>query len=198
VPLPPRAFYSLSEAAVRWGCTPHDIVGWAAVGRLDIITGIAPVRCGAETIAGCVVVPGAEVMPMFRRCGGSKPTSWRVRRLRPWTDGTLADGWRLISDPANGIEIAAADLMISAVEVTRFEEECDLVRRPLEKSGRYDWEAFYIALIKYVFEGGLPETQNELVQMMQDWFLRRSETGDGPDESTIRKRINPIWRELRG
>lgn len=32
---------------------------------------------------------------------------------------------------------------------------------------------------------------------MLSWFEKRSETGETPDISTIRKKIAAVWRELR-
>ena len=40
--LPPREYYTVHEAAARWGCTLADIAGWSAKGRFDIVTGIPP------------------------------------------------------------------------------------------------------------------------------------------------------------
>lgn len=47
-----------------------------------------------------------------------------------------------------------------------------------------------------VYRSGLPEKQADLVGEMQDWFIAASTDGDAPDESTIRKRVSPIWRLL--
>lgn len=192
--LPPKAFYALPEAAARWGCTPADIAGWSAAGRLEIVTGLAPVRCGSQQLAGFVAVPATDILPVFRRCG-TGPGEWPVRRIRE----VGAAEWLLITDPEEGVPVAAADLVIRASEVARFEEECGIMRRPhgTGPTPRYDWDGFYLAVIKHLHEQGLPESQNEFVGMMQEWFIRRSESGDAPDESTIRRRINPIWRALR-
>ena len=108
--------------------------------------------------------------------------------------------WRLITAPKKGVPIVAEDLVISTAEVARFEEDHELVRRSHAGTGpavKYDWDAFHLAVIVYLHEHGLPETQNEFVGLMQEWFVRHSETGEAPDESTIRKRISPIWRSLR-
>jgi hypothetical protein len=193
--LPPRAFFSLTEAAARWGCTPADIAGWALAGRLEIVTGIPPVQCGSETIAGVVAVPASDILPVFRQCH-PRPSRWKVRRIREIgkTD------WRLITAPKKGVPIVAEDLVISAAEVARFEDDHELVRRSHAGTGpaaKYDWDAFHLAVIVHLHEHGLPETQNEFVGLMQDWFVRHSETGEAPDQSTIRKRISPIWRSLR-
>ena len=48
-----------------------------------------------------------------------------------------------------------------------------------------------------IHENGLPGSMTELVGEMQDWFVRHSADGEAPDESTIRKRISPIWHRLR-
>ena len=54
MPLPPVAFYAIYEIAVRWGCHPADVAGWAAAGHLQVLAGIAPVSCGEETVAGMI------------------------------------------------------------------------------------------------------------------------------------------------
>jgi len=52
--LPQRVFFTLHEASARWGCSIADIAGWAAVGKLKIMTGIGLVRCGDADFAGRV------------------------------------------------------------------------------------------------------------------------------------------------
>jgi hypothetical protein len=186
----------LAEASGRWGCQPADIADWAALGKIEIVTGIAPARCGAETIAGLVALSAADILPMFRRCG-SGPQSSLVRRFRLPEERD----WKLVTDPVEGVTVALADLVILKSELRRFEVEYDLFRTQHGGQGperRYDWDGFFTALIKRVHFHGLPEKQADLVEDMADWFARRSETGDGPDVSTIRKRIAPVWRALRG
>jgi hypothetical protein len=56
----------------------------------------------------------------------------------------------------------------------------------------------YVTIIERVHEKGLPATQSELVAELQDWFGEVSQNGEVPDESTIRRRVRPIWRKLRG
>lgn len=195
MPLPQRAFVSMAEAAGRWGCQPADIAEWASLGKVEIVTGIAPVRCGSETIGGFVILSAADILPMVRRTGKA-PSKARVRRFRVLEDNE----WKFISDPAEGVIVALADLVILKSEVRRFEAEYDLCRAQHGGQGperRYDWDGFFTALIKRVHFHGLPEKQADLVDEMADWFARRSETDDTPDVSTIRKRIAPVWRALR-
>jgi len=191
--LPPRVFYTLTEAAARWGCSPADIAGWAAVGQLEIVTGIPPTQFGEHIIAGIVAVAAADILPMYRRCG-SGPETCEIRRVRE----AGSTEWSYAAPPGQGLVVAKADLMIMADEVARFEDECGIFKRHSGGAGpasAYDWDGFYMAMILRIHEHGVPETQAELVGEMQDWFLSRDDS-KLPDESTIRKRVSPIWRAL--
>lgn len=196
MPLPPVAFYSIYEIAVRWGCPPADVAGWAAAGHLQVLAGIPPVSCGDETVAGLVEVPIAELMPMFRRIGPSDEQS-RLRRVMPPGSKT----WLKVTDPPDGVPIRSSDLLLSAGSLQQFEEERDLLRRPASTVGaspRYDWDSMYAWLTVFLFEKGVPDTQTALVSLVQDWFVQNSKSGEVPDESTIRKRLMSLWRKLRG
>lgn len=192
--LPPRVFWTIYEASARWGCIPADIAAWAATDRLEICTSIPPVTCGDKVAAGLVVVAGADILPMFRRnCTG--PRSCEVRRLRLIHEPE----WLYMTEPERGITVEAADLVIMAAEVARFEAEHEVFGRPGRSTGpefKYEWDDMYVHIIRRVHEQGVPATQAEFVAEVQEWFMRRSDTGDAPDERTIRRRITPIWRAL--
>ena len=193
--LPPRVYYSLFEAAARWGCNIADLAGWADAGRFRILTGIPAVRCGDEVVAGKVVLSPMELLPLFRRCG-TGPTEGMMRRIRPLD----RQDWLLITDPVGGLPVALADMLIPAVEVHAFEEENDMVRRgPSGPGGStpYDWEGMIVALIQRIHDHGLPATQAELVAEMQDWFANQSDGKKIPDSRSIRRRVTPVWRKLR-
>lgn len=194
--LPPRVYFTLHEAAARWDCTLADIAGWASVGRFDIVTAIAPIANGLQVVAGFIAVSVTDILPMFRRCG-TGPTTSRLWRVRPigQTD------WVMLPERPTWSEVTLADLLIMAEDVHRFEEDCDLLRRPASHIGstsRYDWDGMYISLIRRVHENGVPETQAEWVGEVQEWFVEKSDTGEVPDERTIRRRLTPIWKALRG
>lgn len=195
MPLPPVAFYSIYEIAVRWGCTPSDVAGWTATGHLQVLAGIPPVTCGDETVAGFVEVPIAELMPMFRRFGPSDEMC-RLKRVKP-QDGAA---WLKVTDPADGVPIRSSDLLLAAGPLQQFEEERDLLRRPAPNTGaspRYEWDAMYAWLTSSLVADGIPATQSALVALVQDWFLEHSPSGEAPDESTIRKRLAQLWRRLK-
>lgn len=196
MPLPPIAFYSIYEISVRWGCHPADVAGWAAAGYLQVLAGIPPVKCDGQTIAGLVEVPIAELLPMFRRIGPSEDIC-RLQRVKP-KDGK---DWLTVDCPAIGIPIRSTDLLLAAETLQQFEEERDLMRRPRANIGsdpRYLWDHMNIWLTAHLFENGLPESQTALVALAQDWFVQNSAKGDSPEESTIRKRLAPLWRKLKG
>ena len=193
--LPPRVYFTLHEASARWGCSIADIAGWADEGRFRILTGITAVRCGDEIVGGKVVLSPMELLPLFRRCG-TGPSEGIMRRIQPLN----RQDWLLITDPAGGIMVAVADMLILAGEVHAFEEENDMVRRVASGPGvtsPYDWEGMNVALIQRIHNQGLPATQGELVAEMQDWFADRSDGKKMPDSRSIRRRITPIWKGLQ-
>ena len=194
--LPPQAYFTLIEAAVRWNCTTADIAGWASVGRLHIVTAIAPVTHGLHTVAGYVVVSVTDILHMFRRTGASQSNGF-VKRVRP----TGQPDWILIDDPEKHIPVTIDDLFIMAEDVQRFEADWDLDRRQGGYPGsvpKYDWDGMYVAMMKRALDNGLPATQAEWVGEVQEWFIANSDTGDAPDERTIRRRVTPAWKALRG
>jgi len=193
--LPPRVYFTLQEVAARWDCTLADIAGWASVGRFDIVTAIAPITIDAQVLAGFVAVAVTDILQMFRR-SGTGPTKSTLRRVRP----RGREDWIMIADSAERIEITLDDLIIMAEDVRQFEAAFDLARRPGAYSGstaRYDWDGMYIALMVRIYDQGLPATQAEWLGEVQDWFVANSESGEVPDERTIRRRLTPIWKALR-
>lgn len=194
--LPARVYFTLQETAARWDCSLADIAGWASIGRFDIVTAIAPTILGSTKISGFVVVSVADILQMFRRCG-TGPTRSQLWQIRPLGH---AD-WFMLPDSASGIEVTLADLLIMADDVRRFETDFDLLRRPasnIVSTARYDWDGMYITLMVRIHEEGLPATQAEWLGEVQEWFVANSESGEVPDERTIRRRLTPIWKALRG
>ncbi len=195
--LPPRVFFTLNETSVRWDCSIADIAGWAAAGKLKIRTGIPLVLCGTFPVAGCVILSAMELLPLFRR-NGTGPTEGIMRRIM------LPDRpeWLIITEPVGGIAVAVADMLILAEDVSAFEDDNDMIRKPpsggIGSGGGtlYDWDGMNIALIQRIHERGLPATQAELIAEMQHWFADQSNGTKMPDSRSIRRRITPIWNAL--
>ena len=194
--LPARVFWTLEELSARWGCAPVDIVGWATMDIIEIVTSIGLVRCSdAEPLVGLVAVCAEDIMPLFRRnrLDARACMLWRVR-----SPGTAS--WQIITDPAQGVTIELGDLLVTAATAQRFEDEYDPLQRvhvSPGRSARHDWEGMLQFLMIRLFEHGLPETQAGLVGEGQDWFVANAKDGSVPDESQIRRKLSPIWRALK-
>lgn len=193
--LPQRAFYTVQEAALRWECALSDLAGWAATGKLEIVTAIRPVIQEGHVHAGFMAVEAADILDLFWP-GDGAPDVAILRRFRP-VDG---DEWVLIGNPADFVQVRLGRLMITIEEMHRFETTHGLMRRLTINNGapsRHNWEGVLAFLIHRFHVEGLPATQGELVGIAQDWFAQHSEGGEIPDESTIRRRLGQIWRMLQ-
>ena len=195
--LPQRVFYPVHETAARWGCTVSDIAGWAAMGMLKVVTGIPPIACDEVRIAGLVQIEPADILPMFRRCG-TGPQEAHLRRVRQLE----GEDWLYITAPEEGVLVSKGDLMILGREVQRFEDVNNLFGRVAEGAGLgddgdYDWPGMSVEITRRVFEEGLPTSQAEWIRELQDWFAAQSETGEFPDERSIRRRLTPILKAVK-
>ncbi|MDT8858509.1 hypothetical protein RNZ50_26495 [Paracoccaceae bacterium Fryx2] len=191
---PAQYFYSILDVAGRWGCTQTAVVNWAISGELDLVAGFSPILFGDEPAAGLLVVSASDVRPLFRPFGKAAKKIFVKQARRIGTEEL-----KLITKPARGLRLTAADIMITAREIDRFEDAHGIGRTRNAgpgAPGRYDWEGFHMALFKRIYTGGFPLQQRDLVIEMQEWFIANSDAGEAPDESTIRRRIKAIWQEL--
>ena len=169
---PAQVFYSILEVSVRWGCSVTQVVNNAIADELDLVTGVSHVMFGEESGAGLISVPGCQVRPLFPPFGkGAKKVYITHARL------SSSEPWKAITEPAGGVRLTAADIMITAKEIDRFEEAHSIGRTRSAGPGsptKYDWEAFHFALFKRIFQRGFPTQQRELVVEMQEWFIANS------------------------
>jgi hypothetical protein len=73
----------------------------------------------------------------------------------------------------------------------------DLASQPKNKGGRpaeYDWDTFFLEIVRIADLDGLPPTRAELATIMRDWFIARID--DHPADTTIEDRIRPIYQYL--
>ncbi len=98
--LPQRAFYTVQEAAFRWDCGLDDFTGWAATGKIEIVTTIEPILQHGHVLAGFVVIPVVDILGMFRRWSPG-PAKRMIRRVKP----TGQEDWMLIADPADHVTV---------------------------------------------------------------------------------------------
>lgn len=193
---PRRLTYLLIEAAARWDCSTAEIMDWALGGKIEICCIVAFAMTTNGEYSGLKAVSAAEVMHMYRRDGmGLKSAT--VRRIR---HRNSEGPWAKITEPEEGIEVDPFDIIITTDAIEAFEAEHEIGPRPRNCAGgtaRWDWEEFYSHLLARIYKQGLPEKQKDLIEEMQNWFERRSDSGDAPDVSTIRKRIAAVWREIQ-
>ena len=191
---PAKVFYSVLEVSARWDCSQTQVINYAISDEIDLVAGFARVRLDGECAAGLLSVPGSEVRPLFRPYGKGAKKIYVTQARRAGEEH-----WQEITEPVGGVRLAAADIMITAREIDRFEEAHGIGRTRNVGPGaptKYDWDGFYVALLKRVYTGGFPVRQRDLVIEMQEWFIANSAEGEAPDESTIRRRIQSVWKEL--
>lgn len=113
---PARYLFTILEAAARWTCSPTQIVDWAISEEIDLVAAFKEVKFGDESAAGVLRVRGSEVRPLFRPFGEAAKKVYikQARHLK-------APEWLTITSPAKGAKFSAADIMITADEIERFE-----------------------------------------------------------------------------
>lgn len=204
MPLSTKTFYSIIEAAARWGRSIPEIIDWSAGGHIPIMTFIGYAESDAGPIAGNVQISAEDMRAHFRIDGPAQ------RELRIYRVGVICEGgdgkWDFVKgeDGRAGIPISLHDIYICGKDFVRFQEKHALGAIIKEKvvyrtpaSDRHNWEAMYRRLCKRIFDNGLPEHLQELAREMEEWFMTQSSDGEAPDLSTIRKRLQPIWNDLR-
>lgn len=190
---PSREFFTLTDVAGRWECTPAEVACQALKEALELVATFPRIELLDGPAVGLLTVHAAEIMPLHRALSPTKKTKLRQVRQPGRTE------WQRIEDPSSGVWMTPGDILITRAEILRFEDEHEIVRSRLAGAGappRYDWERFQMALFKRLFHGGMPASQKDLIDEMQEWFISNSSNGDAPDESTIRRRIKAVWQEL--
>jgi len=120
---PARCLFTIVEVSARWICSPTQIVDWAISDEIDLVAAFGQVKFGDEIASGLLTVPGTEVRPLFRPFGeAAKKVYVKQARLAKGT------GWSTITEPARGVRLTAADILITADEIERFEQAHEINR----------------------------------------------------------------------
>lgn len=193
MPLPPRPFWSLHDASIRWECTPGHIIGLAHQGHFQLMISVTRAVSDGRQIAGVLGVPAGDLLQL------AQAGWWEALPVHRVLDPE-ADEYVFVDEPAEGLSVTLRDLLISDEDFARFEVTNRLhgsrYVTPPATAEKYDWNEFYAAVVSRIHEEGVPETQTVLVAEMQEWFAKRSPT-DVPDARTIGRRLTPIWRALQ-
>lgn len=192
---PPKEFLTVSELAARWERAPLQIIDWAMSGKLELMVSLTEAEFQGGEEFDYAAVRAGHVRPLFRDAGDAERFVMIRRARPPGSDKPLS-----IVHPAEGVRVLSTDVLIRTTEIERFEEENSLVRRVVVGPGaptRHSWERFYVEMCCRIFHDGLPDTQTELVEVMQDWIMDDPNWGEAPDPSTIRKKVKVVWQRLK-
>lgn len=202
----PRSMCQTVDAlTMRWGVACETVLTWAMDGHYRLAVALPAVRSGEETISGVLGIEPVDVRPLFRQERPAKRVS--LLRVRD-----QARRWLPITWPAGGAVVQRDDVVLPVRDIERFEIASgfihDTLREMLEYARnaapargaagpktRYDWDAFYAAVVRRIHYEGVPESQAALVREMAGWFAERGDSV--PDASVIKRKLRPIWQALQ-
>lgn len=206
----PKPFYHVDEVLERWSMSERDVMSFVLSGSLTVSATVAGLRvtCGICRTSAAGVID--RIASSHRYIIGIVPLqpsdAWRVLRQGESVITALkapADEFATIDDPAGNNQhvVGKSDLVIDHDELVRFEKANPKVISGDHEPGRrgapsqFDWDAVWVELCAYIFLDGLPETQAELVKYIAGWLEDQGKRV--PDDSTIKKKIRPLWQRLR-
>jgi hypothetical protein len=204
-----KPFYHLDELLVRWNMTERDVTTFVVANELTLSAMVPGVRIchgSVEEVEGGRL---NHIPEGYRYLVGTidlrLEEAWRVLRDQSADVAYLkaAEGeYEEISD-WNGYRTLAVeygDLVVTRIEMERFEKAQGMTfaEDAAPRRGappKFDWDSFWVEVCRVVHEDGLPRTQTELVGRMAAWFDVHDRSS--PDESTIKKKLKPLWHAIR-
>ncbi len=203
-----KPFYHLDEVITRWEMSERDVTAFVLSDELTLSATVAGLRIEHGVIEDVEGTSWHRIPEGTHFVIGTveleRDDAWRILREGSWAITSLKapDGRYRNVDDANCDNkhlVQREDLVICRAEIERFEQEQGLSPQPdvqIRRGAppRFDWDGFWVEVCRIVHNDGLPETQNELVGRMAEWFEVHRKTA--PDESTIKKKLRPLWQEL--
>lgn len=208
----PKPFYHIDEVLERWSITERDMMSFVLAGSLTVSATVPGLRVtygicrpSATGAADRIATKHSFIIGLIPL---QQSDAWRVLRHGEFAITTLAapaEQFAMIDNAAgqNQHLVQKIDLVIGHEELVRFEKaypalagsdgERDAGRRGAPS--KFDWDDIWVELCAMIFLDGLPETQAELVKCTAEWLERQGKRV--PDESTIKKKIKPLWHKLR-
>jgi hypothetical protein len=200
-----KPYYHVDEALMRWDITERDIIAFVLADELTVSATVARLRVRYGSIEKVADGEFVRIPEGQRHLIGTvdlhRDDAWHILRKGSQSVRSLKappGTFQEIDDDEHVIH--RDDLVICRAEMERFEKELGLAPAP-EKQGRrgapprFDWDSFWIEVCRIVHEDGIPLTQSELVRRMNEWFDSRNRAS--PDESTVKKKLKPLWHTLR-
>ena len=207
-----KPFYYVDEVLARWSLTERDLMSFVLSGALTVSATVAGLRItygvcrpSAAGVADRIATSHSYIIGLIPL---QQSDAWRVLRHGECAITMLAapaEQFAMIDNAAgeNQHLVQKADLVISHDEFMRFEKVHPALgvsdgARDTNRRGapsKFDWDDIWIELCAMIFLDGLPATQAELVQHIASWLEEQGKRV--PDDSTIKKKIKPLWQKLR-
>ncbi len=189
------AYFTVTELSIKWRLTTSDLAGLAIEGKISFVTGIGPTETDKGFLHGLVELYTPELLPMFRN-DKSGPARMSVTTIRP----LQTNEWHQITGGKQSLKVYFKDLMVDGNQVRSLEgkqgtDTSAPNRNPGGRPTGYDWDSFWRAIAVHVHKEGAPATLREFTDVGANWF-----EGQGsavPSDSVIRKRLSPLWHQLR-
>lgn len=207
-----KPFYHIDEILERWSMSERDIMSFVLAGSLTVSATVAGLRvtCGicrpsaagvTDRIASshCYII---GIVPL-QGCD-----AWRVMRQGEFSITALqapSDEFAMIDNAAGNNQhvVGKSDLVIGLEELIRFEKANPALADHAGSGegnrrgapSKYEWDDIWVELCTMIFLDGLPSTQAELVQHIASWLEDQGKRV--PDDSTIKKKIRPLWQRLK-
>jgi hypothetical protein len=202
-----KPFYSLDDVFARWSMNERDLAAFVLADELTLSAEVIGLRVchgafeicendylrmplGYRRMTGVVDLLRDDALEVLRRDGAS------VQAFKAPDQEFL----EVADDDAGGYHFVTREaLVIRREEIDRFEAaqgvsvgDDGAIQRGAPR--RFDWDGFWVEVCRSIHEDGLPDTQTELVSRMSEWF---AQSGVAPDDSTLKKKLRPLWRRLR-
>lgn len=208
----PKPFYHIDDVLTRWQMRERDLTAFVLSGDLTLSATVAGLRVTFGSFDDFGEGQYSRMHEGHRYIIGTielqRHDAWQALQHEQWTISSLKSPDGEFIDVGDGVSmvehvVARSDLVITRVEMQRFEEAFGFDRsvRSEDPEGgrrgapaRYDWDAFWVEVCRTIHEDGVPQTQSELVAGMAAWFGRRQQSA--PDDSTLKKKIRPLWQAL--
>jgi len=207
-----KPFYRVDEVLECWSMSERDIMSFVLSGALTVSASVARLRVTYGICRQSTAGVTDRILSSHRYIIGIVPLqgcdAWRVMRQGEFAITALqtpADEFAMIDNSAghNQHVVGKSDLVISHEELICFEKANPALAGQAEAvdgnrrgaPSRYQWDDIWVELCAMIFLDGLPETQIELVQHIARWLEAQGKPV--PDDSTIKKKIKPLWQRLR-
>src|SRR3954470_12609400 len=200
-----KPYYHVDEALMRWDMTERDITAFVLADELTVSATVAGLHIQYGSIEEVGAGDYVRIPEGQRHLIGTvdlhRDDAWRVLREGFWSIRSLKPPQGTFQEILDDEHVIHRDdLVICRGEMERFEKLLGVTPAPetqgrLGAPPRFDWDGFWIEVCRIVHEDGIPLTQSDLVRRMNQWF--DSQERGSPDESTIKKKLKPLWHTLR-